>query len=158
MSPDSGFSVWTWVVGIVSSLFVGVSSGTWAASRKVAMFEATQAQHATDILALKGVEATQIKHTADIVALKLAAEGHSTFCAKQKQDLIDAIRKEICSIVQLAISDLSLKQQSSIASLDKNVALIAQSNEQMESHIVEIFNRLNRERDTGSPTGKERRS
>ena len=163
MSADGDFSVWTWLVGAASTVLVGIASGTWAASRKVTMFEATQAKHTADIINLKGVEAaqriveaTQIKQTADITALKLAAEGHSAFCAKQKEDLLDAIRKEICHIVKLAIKDMTIEHHSSIASLDKNVALIAQSNEQMEGHIAEIFKRLNR-RDTDHSPGVERR-
>lgn len=163
MSTEGDIGFWKWLLGIATSVVVGVASGTWAASRKVTLFESTQAKHAEDIANLKSieaaqkvVEATQIKHTADIVALKLAAEGHTAFCAKQKQDLLDSIRKEICNIVQLAISDLNLKQQANISNLDKNVALIAQSNEQMEKHIEEIFNRLNR-RDTDHQPGVDRR-
>lgn len=164
MSTEGDIGFWKWAVGIASSIVVGIASGTWAASRKVTLFESTQAKHAEAIADLKGVEAAQrvveaaqIKHTADIVALKLAAEGHTAFCAKQKQDLLDSIRKEICNIVQLAISDLTLKQQANISNLDKNVALITQSNEQMGKHIEEIFNRLNR-RDTDRQPEFDRRS
>jgi len=133
MSADNDVSLWTWVVGAASSLGVGLISGTWSASRKMA------------------------QHEMRLTALEKEATGHSAFCARQKEELLDAIRKEICHIVKLAIKDLTLEHHSSIASLDKNVALIAQSNEQMEKHIEEIFNRLNR-RDTDHPFGKERRS
>ena len=163
MSAEGDSSFWTWMAGAVATVALSIVTGTWAASRKVTIFEATQAKHDADITSLKGieasqriVEATQIKHTADITALKLAAEGHATFCAKQKEELLEAIRKEICSIVKLAIKDMTIDHHASIASLDKNIALIAQSNEQMEAHIIEIFNRLNR-RDTDNPSGKERR-
>lgn len=132
MSADNDVGLWTWAVGAVSSLGVGLISGTWSASRKMA------------------------QHEMRLTALEKEATGHSAFCAKQKQDLLEAIQKEICHIVKVAIKDLTIEHHSSIASLDKNVALIAQSNEQMEAHIAEIFNRLNR-RDTDNPSGKERR-
>ena len=132
MSADNDVSLWTWAVGAIGSIGVGLLSGTWSASRKMA------------------------QHDMRIAALETATSAYPAFCARQKQDLLDAIQKDICNIVRLAISDLTLKQNSSIASLDKNVALIAQSNEQMEAHIAEIFNRLNR-RDTDNPSGKERR-
>ena len=132
MSADNDVSLWTWMLGAVSSVGVGLLSGTWAASKKMA------------------------QHDMRLLALETAATNHSAFCAKQKEELLDAIRKEICSIVKLAIKDMTIDHHASIASLDKNVALIAQSNEQMEAHIIEIFNRLNR-RDTDNPSGKERR-
>ena len=132
MSVDNDVSVWTWLVGAVSSVGVGLISGTWAASKKMA------------------------QHEMRLAAIELSCSGHAAFCAKQKEDLLEAVRKEICNIVKLAIKDLTIEHHSSISSLDKNVALIAQSNEQMEKHIIEIFNRLNR-RDTDNPSGKERR-
>ena len=132
MSADNDVSLWTWVVGAASSLGVGLISGTWSASRKMA------------------------QHEMRLTALERDSAGHATFCAKQKEELLDAIRKEICSIVKLAIKDLTIEHHASISSLDKNVALIAQSNEQMEAHIVEIFNRLNR-RDTDHSPGVDRR-
>ena len=132
MSVDNDVSVWTWLVGAVSSVGVGLLSGAWAASKKMA------------------------QHEMRLAAIELSCSGHAAFCAKQKEELLEAIRKEICSIVKLAIKDMTIDHHASIASLDKNVALIAQSNEQMETHIIEIFNRLNR-RDTDNPTGKERR-
>lgn len=132
MSADNDVSLWTWVLGAAGSIGVGLLGGTWAASKKMA------------------------QHEMRLAAIELSCSGHAAFCAKQKEELLDAIRKEICSIVKLAIKDMTIDHHASIASLDKNVALIAQSNEQMEAHIVEIFNRLNR-RDTDNPSGKERR-
>ena len=132
MSADNDVSLWTWAVGAIGSIGIGLLSGTWAASKKMA------------------------QHDMRLLALETAATNHSAFCAKQKEDLLEAVRKEICNIVKLAIKDLTIEHHSSISSLDKNVALIAQSNEQMEKHIEEIFNRLNR-RDTDNPSGKERR-
>ena len=132
MSVDNDVSVWTWAVGAIGSLGVGLISGTWAASKKMA------------------------QHEMRLTALENASAGHAAFYARQKEELLDTIRKEICNIVKLAIKDLTIDHHASIASLDKNVALIAQSNEQMEAHIIEIFNRLNR-RDTDNPSGKERR-
>lgn len=132
MSADNDVSLWTWALGAAGSVCVGLFSGTWAASRKMA------------------------QHEMRLSALENASAGHAAFCAKQKEDLLDAIRKEICSIVKLAIKDLTIEHHASISSLDKNVALIAQSNEQMEKHIEEIFNRLNR-RDTDHSPGVDRR-
>ena len=132
MSTEGDTNLWTWAVGVVGSVGVGLFSGTWAASRKMA------------------------QHEMRLASLETSAAAHPVFCAKQKEELLDAINKEICSIVKLAIKDVTIDHHASIASLDKNVALIAQSNEQMEAHIIEIFNRLNR-RDTDNPSGKERR-
>ena len=75
MSVDNDVSVWTWLVGAVSSVGVGLLSGTWAASKKMA------------------------QHEMRLTALERDSAGHATFCAKQREELLDAIRKEICHIV-----------------------------------------------------------
>ena len=71
MSADNDVSLWTWAAGAVSSVVIGLLSGTWAASKKMA------------------------QHDMRLLALETAATNHSAFCAKQKEELLDAIRKEI---------------------------------------------------------------
>lgn len=102
------------------------------------------------------LEARDVSNEARIGVLEKAREDQTIFCNRQKEELLAALQKEICNIVKLAIKDLLLDQKDRVASLDKNIALIAQSHEQMEKHIEEIFNRLNR-RDTDHSQGQDRR-
>jgi len=130
---------WRWFAATAGSVLLGLLGGTWAASRKVTMLEAKEAMQDDRLDAFDRFRTDQI-----------------TFCARQKDDLLAALQKEICNIVKIAIKDLLLDQKDRVASLDKNIALIAQSHEQMEKHIEEIFNRLNR-RDTDHNPGQDRR-
>jgi hypothetical protein len=138
-------------LGLFGSAFIGLLTGSWAASRKITLYETKMAAHDDKLAELEAFKLEQ-------AALHAKQKADQTaFCTKQKEELLEVLRKDICSIVKLAIKDMVIEHNGQLSNLDKNVALIAQSNGQMEKNIEEIFRRLNR-RDSDHLPGQERRS
>lgn len=144
------FNLWKWVFGAAATILTGIFTGTWAVAAKTKDIEAQLDQAKKDSV-----------HNADrIKMLEDAQVSQQAFCEKQQDQLTKAITASICASVKEMLSTDVLRQTKEIAEINKNIALIAQSQEMTKDDITEIFARLNNWKRTGSTsndTGLRRR-
>lgn len=124
---------WQWILGLLVTVFTGTVVGAWAASAVASNHDA------------------RIKHLED------EATARAFRCDKQRADILEELRREVCAIVKDSISNLKERQGEKLASMDKNLALIAQAQMDGKEKMDEIFARLNRRGDDQPRTTVERR-
>lgn len=133
MTSGDDWGVWKWVAGAVGALISGVFAGTWAAATKTSDFEAR------------------------LKVLENARATHDARCEKQKSDLVETIRKEVCSIVKLAIKDSIIDNTKTIGDINGSIRVLATMQEEIQKDISDIFSRLSK-RDSDRSNGQERRA
>lgn len=144
------FNIWKWVVGAATTVLAGVFTGTWAVAAKTKGFEAQ-------------IEQLNKKHEqgeSRIRVLEEAQVSQQAFCERQQEQLTKAITASICASVKEMLSSDVLRQTKEIGEINKNLALIAQSQEMTKEDITEIFARLNNWKRVGvssNDTGQRRR-
>jgi len=138
--PDDDAGVWQWGIGIAIALLSGLIGGIWSTRGTLAELEHTDADH-----------------EARIGALELHKREMAEFCDKRKAELLAELAKEVCNVVRLAIKDVTIENNSKLASISTNQALQGQLLQQIQDDVAAIFGRMNRRNGDKPPHGVERR-
>lgn len=125
MSDD--WSLWRWMAGPALGLLGGLLGGIWSAR---GLLKDLQHNDADLARRLKLVEQQR----------KQDEERRE----RQKAELLEEVKKEICNIVKLAIKDLIIDHNKELASISTDVAIQSTLMEQMMADVAAIFGRLNR--------------
>jgi len=93
---------WRWFAATAGSVLLGLLGGTWAASRKITQYEAKIATHEVNIGSheTKLAEVATIRsrvdaHDITLTSLSTFKQEQIAFCARQKDELLEALQKEI---------------------------------------------------------------
>jgi hypothetical protein len=118
--PSDGGNLWQWLVGIASTVAAAIAG--WLAARGAGN---------QDLSARLGV----------VEVWKKEREGA---CARQKEEIMEDLRKEVGGIVRAAIQDMVITHLRDLAGLDKTLAVQAEAMKQIQADVEAIFGRLNR--------------
>jgi len=130
MTPDDDLGVWEWMIGIGLSVLSGLIGGVWVSRGTLASLEHTDADHEKRIVSLEQCK----KEQAD-------------FCDKRKNELLAELKNEVCSVVRLAIKDVTIENNVKLSAISLDQALQGQKLDQIQDDVAAIFGRMNRRGD-----------